>query len=166
MIYPGLTILDMVGPLQVLTALERFAPQYRTVVVGATREPVPTDIGVPMIPDSTFDEVPNPAIVLVPGGALPTIRAMSDPVIRDYVRRSAASADLVTSVCTGSLILGAVGLLEGRDATTNWVALGHLGKPGREVPRPTLGRGRQPDHVGWCVGRHRHGAVPGGPAHR
>jgi transcriptional regulator GlxA family with amidase domain len=125
-IYPGLTILDLVGPLQVLTALERFAPQYRTVVVGATREAVPTDIGVPMIPDRTFDEVPNPAIVLVPGGALPTIRAMNDPVIRDYVRQAAASADLVTSVCTGSLILGAVGLLEGRDATTNWYYSGIL----------------------------------------
>jgi transcriptional regulator GlxA family with amidase domain len=125
-IYPGLTILDLVGPLQVLTALERFAPQYRTVVVGATREPVPTDIGVQMVPDRTFEEVPNPAIVLVPGGALPTIRAMNDPVIRDYVRAAAASADLVTSVCTGSLILGAVGLLEGRDATTNWFYSGIL----------------------------------------
>ena len=126
LIYPGLTILDLVGPLQVLTALERFAPQYRTVVVGATRGPVPTDIGVEMVPDRTFEEVPNPAIVLVPGGALPTIRAMNDPVIRDYVRRAAASADLVTSVCTGSLILGAVGLLEGRDATTNWFYSGIL----------------------------------------
>jgi transcriptional regulator GlxA family with amidase domain len=129
-IYPGLTILDMVGPLQVLTALERFAPQYRTVVVGATREPVPTDIGVQMIPDRTFDEVPNPAVVLVPGGALPTIRAMNDPVIRAYVRTAAASADLVTSVCTGSLILGAVGLLEGRDATTNWFYSGILERLG------------------------------------
>jgi transcriptional regulator GlxA family with amidase domain len=129
-IYPGLTILDLVGPLQVLTALERFAPQYRTVVVAASRGPVSTDIGVPMVPDRTFDEVPNPAIVLVPGGALPTIRAMNDPVIRDYVRNAAASADLVTSVCTGSLILGAVGLLEGRDATTNWFYSGILEKLG------------------------------------
>jgi transcriptional regulator GlxA family with amidase domain len=130
MIYPGLTILDMVGPLQVLTALERFAPRYRTVVVGATREPVPTDIGVHMVPDHAFDEVPDPAIVLVPGGALPTIRAMNDPVIRDYVRKAAASADLVASVCTGSLILGAVGLLEGRDATTNWYYSGILQRLG------------------------------------
>jgi transcriptional regulator GlxA family with amidase domain len=125
-IYPGLTILDLVGPLQVLTALERFAPRYRTVVVGATREPVATDIGVSMVPDRTFAEVPNPAIVLVPGGAVPTIRAMSDPGIREYVRTAAASAELVTSVCTGSLILGAVGLLEGRDATTNWFYSGIL----------------------------------------
>jgi transcriptional regulator GlxA family with amidase domain len=129
-IYPGLTVLDLVGPLQVLTALERFAPTYRTVVVGASREPVPTDVGVAMVADRTFDEVPKPAIVVVPGGALPTIRAMSDPVIRDYVRTAAVSADLVTSVCTGSLILGAVGLLDGRDATTNWFYSGVLERLG------------------------------------
>jgi transcriptional regulator GlxA family with amidase domain len=87
---------------------------------------VPTDAGVPVIPDRTFEEVSHPAIVLVPGGALPTIRAMSDPLIRDYVRSAAATAELVTSVCTGSLILGAVGLLEGRDATTNWFYSGLL----------------------------------------
>jgi transcriptional regulator GlxA family with amidase domain len=125
-LYPGLTVLDLVGPLQVLTALQRFAPAYRTIVVAAGREPVPTDIGVRVAADATFEEVPHPAILVVPGGALPTIRAMSDPVVRDYVRTAAASADLVTSVCTGSLILAAVGLLEGRDATTNWFYSGIL----------------------------------------
>jgi transcriptional regulator GlxA family with amidase domain len=125
-LYPGLTVLDLVGPLQVLTMLQRFKPGYRTVTVWARREPVPTDVGVAVVPDRTLEEVPHPAIVLVPGGALPTIRAMSDPLIRDYVRSAAASAELVTSVCTGSLILGAVGLLEGRDATTNWFYSGLL----------------------------------------
>lgn len=96
------------------------------MTVWARREPVPTDAGVPVIPDRTFEEVPHPAIVLVPGGALPTIRAMSDPLVRDYVRSAAASAELVASVCTGSLILGAVGLLEGRNATTNWFYSGIL----------------------------------------
>jgi transcriptional regulator GlxA family with amidase domain len=125
-LYPGLTVLDLIGPLQVLSMLERFAPTYRTVVVAARREPVPTDVGVPMVPDRTFADVPNPAVVLVPGGGLPTLRAMSDPAVRAYVRTAAASADYVTSVCTGSLILGAVGLLEGRDATTNWFYSGVL----------------------------------------
>ena len=119
-------MLDLIGPLQVLTALQRFAPRYRTVVVGVDRAPVPTDVGVPVAPDATFAEVPQPDILVVPGGALPTIRAMSDPAVRDYVGTAAASADLVTSVCTGSLILGAVGLLEGRDATTNWFCSGIL----------------------------------------
>ena len=126
LIYPGLTVLDTVGPLQVLTMLQRLAPGYRCVTVWARREPVPTDAGVPVIPDRTFEEVPHPAIVLVPGGAMPTIRAMSDPLVRDYVQSTAASAELVTSVCTGSLILGAVGLLEGRQATTNWFYSGIL----------------------------------------
>ena len=125
-LYPGLTVLDLVGPLQVLTMLQRLALGYRTVAVWARREPVPTDAGVAVVPDRTFEEVPHPAIVLVPGGALPTIRAMSDPLVRDYVRSAAASAELIASVCTGSLILGAVGLLEGRDATTNWFYSGVL----------------------------------------
>jgi transcriptional regulator GlxA family with amidase domain len=125
-LYPGLTVLDLVGPLQVLTMLQRLAPGYRCVTVWARREPVPTDAGVAVVPDRTFEEVPHPAIVLVPGGALPTIRAMSNSLVRDYVRSAAATAELTTSVCTGSLILGAVGLLEGRQATTNWFYSGVL----------------------------------------
>jgi transcriptional regulator GlxA family with amidase domain len=134
-LYPGLTVLDLVGPLQVLAALERLAPGHRTVVVWARREPVPTDVGVAVVPDRTFEEVPHPAIVVVPGGSVPTIRAMSNPLVRDYVRSAAASADLVTSVCTGSLILGAVGLLEGRQATTNWFYSGILEKLGATYQR-------------------------------
>jgi transcriptional regulator GlxA family with amidase domain len=96
------------------------------VVVWARREPVPTDVGMAVVPDRTFEEVPEPSIVVVPGGSVPTIRAMTNPLVRDYVRSVAASAELVTSVCTGSLILGAVGLLDGHDATTNWFYSGVL----------------------------------------
>ena len=119
-VYPGLTALDMIGPLQVLKALERFAPQYRTVVVGERAEPMDTDVHVRLIPDRTFDEVPHPFALVVPGGRMATIRALSDPAIREYVRIAAASAEIVASVCTGSLILASLGLLEGRQATTNW----------------------------------------------
>jgi transcriptional regulator GlxA family with amidase domain len=133
--YPGLTVLDLVGPLQVLTELERFAPQYRAVVVGATTEPMATDIGAQMVPDRTFAELPHPYAVLVPGGRGATIKAMSDPVLREYVRTAAASAEIVSSICTGSLILGGLGMLEGRAATTNWFFSGVLRPLGARYQR-------------------------------
>jgi transcriptional regulator GlxA family with amidase domain len=125
-LYPDLAALDMIGPLQVLTTLELFAPQYRVVVVGERAEPMGTDVGVGLIPDWTFAEVPHPDVLVVPGGRVPTIRAMSDPTMRAYVRAAASTAEVVASVCTGSLILGALGLLEGRRATTNWFFTGLL----------------------------------------
>jgi transcriptional regulator GlxA family with amidase domain len=134
-LYPGLTALDLVGPLQVLTELGRFAPQYRAVVVGARREPMATDVGMSLVPDRSFAEVPHPDILVVPGGRTGTIRAMSDRDVRDYVRTAAASADIVGSVCTGSLVLGAVGLLKGRQATTNWFFSGVLGPLGATYHR-------------------------------
>ncbi len=125
-LYPGLTALDLIGPLQVLSLLERFAPRYRIVVVGERAEPAGTDLPLRLVPDQTFAEVPRPYAILVPGGRMGTIRALSDPAVRAYVRTTAASAAIVASVCTGSLILAAVGLLEGRPATTNWFFSGVL----------------------------------------
>ena len=125
-LYPGLTALDLVGPLQVLTMVERFAAQYRVVVVGERAESTGTDVNLAMIPSHTFAEVPHPDVIVVPGGRAATIRAMSDPAMRDYVQVAAASARIVTSVCTGSLILAASGVLKGRPATTNWFFAGVL----------------------------------------
>jgi transcriptional regulator GlxA family with amidase domain len=120
-VYPGLTPLDLVGPLQVLSALAQIDPSYRTVVVGATKDELGTDTPLRIAPSHTFDEVPSPFAVLVPGGTVPTLRAMTDEKLLAWLRSAAAGAELVTSVCTGSLILGAAGLLEGREATTHWM---------------------------------------------
>lgn len=119
-LYPGLAALDFIGPLQVLKVFETMAPGYRVVVIGERAEPMDTDVHVQMVPDRTFREVPHPYAIVVPGGRIPTIRAMSDPALRAYVRRAAESAEIVASVCTGSLILASLGLLEGRRGTTNW----------------------------------------------
>ena len=119
-LYPGLTVFDLAGPLQIFTGLSELVPEYRTVVVGERVEPMNTDIRVKMIPTHSFEEVPNPFVLLVPGGGLPTLRAMGNEPIRNYVRSAAATAEVAGSVCTGALILGSVGLLEGRQATTHW----------------------------------------------
>jgi transcriptional regulator GlxA family with amidase domain len=121
-LYPGLTVFDLVGPLQVLSALSAFAPEYRMVVVGERVEPMDTDIPgeMKMIPNKTFEEVPHPFAIIVPGGVTPTLRAMSNEAIRRYVCSAAETAEVVGSVCTGALILASVGLLEGRQATTHW----------------------------------------------
>src|SRR3712207_1408541 len=101
-LYPGLTVFDLTGPLQVLTALSAIAPEYRTVVVAERAEPTDTDIRVKMIPTHTFEEVPNPSIVLVPGGGVPTLRAMRNEAIRSYVHSAAETAEVAGSVCTGT----------------------------------------------------------------
>ncbi len=120
-VYPGLTVLDLVGPLQVLSALSQYDPNYRVVTVGATTDTVDTDTPLRIAPAHTFDEITDPFAILVPGGTTPTLRAMSDETLLGWLRTAGAGAELLTSVCTGSLILGAAGFLEGRKATTHWM---------------------------------------------
>jgi transcriptional regulator GlxA family with amidase domain len=96
------------------------------VVVAERIEPMASDIGVDLLAERTFADVPHPDVIFVPGGVGGTLRAMSDEAVRGYVRKAAESARYVASVCTGSLILASVGLLDGRPATTHWVARGVL----------------------------------------
>jgi len=119
-LYPGLTFFDLAGPLRVFAGVSELAPEYRTVTVGERAEPMDTETRVKMVPTHTFEEVPNPDVLLVPGGGLPTLRAMGSEPIRNYVRSAAETAEVAGSVCTGTLILASVGLLEGRQATTHW----------------------------------------------
>ena len=119
-LYPGLTLLDMVGPLQVFSLLRDLDDRYQPVVVAERVEPMATDTPLTVTADKTFDEVPDPTVVIVPGGGPPTIKAMGNEAIRDYLRHAAETSPVVGSVCTGALILGAAGLLQGRNATTHW----------------------------------------------
>lgn len=119
-IYPGLTLLDLVGPLGVIQKFCELDRQYRTTIVAERLEPIDSDNGLTVIPDRTFAEMPDPFAVFVPGGGPPTLRAMNDPIIRNYLKSTIQTADFVGSVCTGALILASLGLLEGKDATTHW----------------------------------------------
>lgn len=125
-LFPGVTLLDLVGPLQVLKNLP---PPFRSVVAAAKNEAAPTDTGLAVLPEQTLEEVPDPAVVIVPGGP-GTVPAMVDEALQDYLRAVAPRAQVMGSVCTGSLILAAAGLLEGRRATTHWAYARELEKLG------------------------------------
>jgi transcriptional regulator GlxA family with amidase domain len=131
-LYPGLTLLDLVGPLQVLLAIG--AP-YETVVVGAHTGIMPSDTGLGVVAQTTFDDVPEPHVLIVPGGGQGTIRAMADEAVQSYLREAAESAAVVGSVCTGSLVLAAAGLLDGRRATTHWAYERYLVRLGASYDR-------------------------------
>ena len=92
---------------------------YRTVVVGEGKEPMATDVGLTLTPERTFAEVPRPYAVIVPGGP-GSVAAMGNEAVQGYLRSAAPRAEVVSSVCTGGLVLAATGLLEGRRATTHW----------------------------------------------
>jgi len=125
-LYPGLTPLDLIGPLQVMSGLETVEvmfgvqPRHHVVVVAEDLDAVPTDTPVRVAATSTLDEAPEPDVVVVPGGGAPTLRQLANPVLLDYLRKADRRAEVVASVCTGALLLAGAGLLEGRRATTHW----------------------------------------------
>lgn len=121
LLFPNVTQLDLTGPAQVLSRLGN----ARIDLVAKTMEPVPTDAGFALLPTATFDSAAQPTILCVPGG-FGVNDAIEDAVTLDWVRRAAGGADWVTSVCTGSIILAAAGLLTGYRATTHWAQHDHL----------------------------------------
>ncbi|MEU6707647.1 DJ-1/PfpI family protein [Streptomyces wuyuanensis] len=118
-LYEGFTSLDAVGPYELLSRL----PGAETVFVAKEAGPVRNDQGtLVVVADRALHEVTRPDIVLVPGGP-GSRRAMLDETILDWLRRADATSTWTTSVCTGSHLLAAAGLLEGRRATSHWLAL-------------------------------------------
>lgn len=120
LLFPQITQLDFTGPLQVLHRV----PGARTFLVARSREPVPSDCGLSLLPDTLFADCPPLDLVCVPGG-FGVGPAMEDGETLDFLRATAEGARWVTSVCTGAFLLGAAGLLRGRRATTHW-AYHHL----------------------------------------
>ena len=119
-LYPGLTLLDLAGPLQVLNGMCDRNREFSVMGVSENVGAVDVDVPLKLVSGATFKDVPDPMVVVVPGGESSTIKAMGDDHLLNYLKRVSEHADYVCSVCTGSLILGAAGLLIGREATTHW----------------------------------------------
>jgi putative intracellular protease/amidase len=118
-LYPEFTALDAIGPYQVLTLL----PGAEVVVCAEKKGLLPDDNGLLNFDIThTFDDVPNPDVLLVPGGIITRRLARDNDPIVDWIRSAHEHTTYTTSVCTGSLLLGAAGLLEGKLATTHWLS--------------------------------------------
>ncbi|MEX3895995.1 DJ-1/PfpI family protein [Paraburkholderia sp. BR10954] len=115
LVFPKVQQLDLTGPHDVLASV----PGATMHLVWKTREPVVSSNGLVLTPSATYESCPPLDAICVPGGSGVTALLQDEQTI-DFVRRQAASARYVTSVCTGALLLGAAGLLHGRRATTHW----------------------------------------------
>ncbi len=126
LIYQRLTALDAIGPYEVLSRL----PGASLSFVAAEPGPVTTDNGMlTLVAEHSISEVPAPDIVLVPGGPGEVAQRAGETLL-EWLRSVHETSTWTTSVCTGSLILAAAGLLEGKRATSHWLALEKLGELG------------------------------------
>jgi transcriptional regulator GlxA family with amidase domain len=128
-LFPKVTILDAIGPYQVFASV----PDAEVVVCAAQKGRLPDAGGRLHIDiDHTFDDVPNPDVLLVPGGNICRQMArQGDPII-DWIRSAHEHTTYTTSVCTGALLLASAGLLQGLRATTHWMAYDELRTYGAE----------------------------------
>jgi transcriptional regulator GlxA family with amidase domain len=121
-LFPRFTALDAIGPYEVLQRI----PAFDITFVGHARGQVRSDNGMlGVVIDGTFEDLPAPEVIVFPGG-IGTRPLQYDTPVLDWLRNAHASATFTTSVCTGSLVLGAAGLLDGLTATTHWGAYAEL----------------------------------------
>ena len=119
LLYPRFTALDLFGPQHMFGNVMG----AKVMLVAETADPVASDMGVKILPTTTFADCPEKLTILfVPGGTTGTLKAAESLTVRRFLRERGEKADWVTSVCTGSIVLGAAGLLEGYRATSHWAA--------------------------------------------
>lgn len=127
LLYPNLTQLDLTGPFEVLSR----ARELKLHLVWKTLKPVAEERGMRILPTVTFEDCPQADILFVPGGP-GQLPLMQDDEVLAFLRQQADGARYVTSVCTGSLVLAAAGLLTGYRATCHWLSLPQLAHFGVE----------------------------------
>ncbi|PSO32068.1 DJ-1/PfpI family protein [Bradyrhizobium sp. MOS002] len=139
LVFPRVTQLDLTGPVQVFSSL----PDAKLHLVWKRIEPVPSDSVITLTPTITFADCPQLDVICVPGG-YGTDELLLDKDVLEFLQRQEPKAKFITSVCTGSLVLGAAGLLKGYRAATHWTAVEALPYFGASVSRERV-----------CIDRNR-----------
>jgi cyclohexyl-isocyanide hydratase len=121
LIFPKMTQLDMTGPYEAFARI----PGAKVHLIWKRIEPITSDTGMPLLPTVTLADCPPLDVICIPGGP-GQVDLMDDEEIISFVRRQGQQARYVTSVCTGALVLGAAGLLDGYKATTHWASVDNL----------------------------------------
>jgi cyclohexyl-isocyanide hydratase len=129
LVYPGVVQLDVMAAHQVLS----FPPNTQVHLIWRTLDAIESNEGLIITPTVTLANCPPLDVICVPGGGIGQIEIMQDPEILNFLKQQADTAQYVTSVCTGSLILAAAGLLQGYQATCHWAFRDHLAMLGVEV---------------------------------
>ena len=129
LIYSGVIQLDFTAAYQVLS----FPPNIQTHLISKKLEPIISNEGLILTPTVDFENCPQLDVICVPGGGMGQVEVMQDSVIINFLQRQSKSAQYITSVCTGSMILAAAGLLQGYKATCHWAFRAHLAMLGVEV---------------------------------
>ncbi len=117
LLFPDVQQLDLTAPYEVFASL----PGTAMHLIWKDLAPVTSVTGLVLTPTVTFADAPQMEVLCIPGGA-GVNPLMEDEIVLDFVRRQASGARFVTSVCTGALVLGAAGLLQGKRATTHWAS--------------------------------------------
>ena len=122
LIFDDVEVLDFAGPFEVFAVSDELAERqwFDVCTVAEARGTVRARNGLKVVPDHTFESAPRADILVVPGG-FGTRPLLNKPSVLDWIRRSARHAEVLASVCTGSLVLAKAGLLAGRDATTHYL---------------------------------------------
>lgn len=123
LVYPDFTTLDLIGALQPLAQM----PGSTTEIVAKQAGPNPTDSGAAIMANATFETASSsPDVILVPGGGTPSVDVLEDQATVDFLAKQGESANWIVSVCTGSLLLGKAGLLNGYKAASHWSVIDTL----------------------------------------